>query len=447
MSEKLRLTFANDMPPASVSVLTPDYRTVAQVWLGPGETREVEAPSTDALVQVRMPSGETATLHDPAQHDLYISRAALASPPPRSLTDEAESLPRSAHPQEMGMWRALQTSASPFRLTTEAPSSDTDLHVALTSEGTLEQAERSPGGEGMLFTYYGNADACDLTVTRGTDPPTTLRVRLPGSLTHLAVSLHGTDAKATLRLRAATRHDVADTLGAYLVRGDLHAAETMTGWVERAEQMLFDKRRDPSAATMGAYLLLRLRRFDLMRTWTRNLADGWPDLADGSVLWAWQLIHSQQTPDEAERYLLQAAHCDDLPVFTEGLRLLFDGLRLLGDEGKAALKQLARRAGAVVWTSPFTASLPQGPLAPRLAIDAGYMTERLPVDSSALDAVGYDDTTGTLEVTFDDGSAYAYYNVPPTLFDALLNAGSKGAYFNEHIKPIGFEYRRLADKN
>ncbi|MEL7361899.1 MAG: hypothetical protein AAFN13_07490, partial [Bacteroidota bacterium] len=42
MSEKLRLTFANDMPPASVSVLTPDYRTVAQVWLGPGETREVD---------------------------------------------------------------------------------------------------------------------------------------------------------------------------------------------------------------------------------------------------------------------------------------------------------------------------------------------------------------------------------------------------------------------
>jgi hypothetical protein len=113
---------------------------------------------------------------------------------------------------------------------------------------------------------------------------------------------------------------------------------------------------DPFAAALGAYLLLRLRRFDLMRAWARNLANGWPTLADGSVIWAWQQIHQRGSEPEIRDYLMRAANAG-LPVFTEGLKLLNDGLRLLGSWGSEVQRKLNTAAGIVLWDSPFTASI------------------------------------------------------------------------------------------
>ncbi len=44
------------------------------------------------------------------------------------------------------------------------------------------------------------------------------------------------------------------------------------------------KVRDPYAATVGGYLLLRLERFDLTRSWAGNLANWFEFLPDGCVI-------------------------------------------------------------------------------------------------------------------------------------------------------------------
>jgi hypothetical protein len=72
---------------------------------------------------------------------------------------------------------------------------------------------------------------------------------------------------------------------------------------------------------------------------------------------AWQLIHqSTSQTSEIRDYFLKAA-ARGLPVYTEGLQLLLDGLRLLGDEGQAAREDILKQAGVVVWDSPVSASV------------------------------------------------------------------------------------------
>lgn len=57
------------------------------------------------------------------------------------------------------------------------------------------------------------------------------------------------------------------------------------------------------------------------------------------------------------------------------------------------------------------------------------------VDSSAMEAVGYDRAAGELLVQFVGGELYAYLDVDEYVFQELLLADSKGSYFNREIKP------------
>jgi hypothetical protein len=60
--------------------------------------------------------------------------------------------------------------------------------------------------------------------------------------------------------------------------------------------------------------------------------------------------------------------------------------------------------------------------------------ERILVTSSNIHAVGYDSESQSLEVEFTTGAVYNYAYVPSTEHEGLMNAGSKGKYFNANIK-------------
>ncbi|MGN6216458.1 MAG: KTSC domain-containing protein [Solirubrobacterales bacterium] len=57
---------------------------------------------------------------------------------------------------------------------------------------------------------------------------------------------------------------------------------------------------------------------------------------------------------------------------------------------------------------------------------------RVPVESSILDSIGYDDEV--LEVRFGNGKVYRYFEVPPEVHRRLLAADSKGSFFNRHVR-------------
>ena len=60
--------------------------------------------------------------------------------------------------------------------------------------------------------------------------------------------------------------------------------------------------------------------------------------------------------------------------------------------------------------------------------------QMIPVSSSAINAVGYDQSTSQMYIRFKQGHTYTFCRVPQHVFDGLLAAGSKGTYYDHHIR-------------
>lgn len=64
------------------------------------------------------------------------------------------------------------------------------------------------------------------------------------------------------------------------------------------------------------------------------------------------------------------------------------------------------------------------------------MPDMIFVDSSSLEAVGYDSDSQELHVRFLAGTVYVYYEVPQQVVDALMSAPSKGSFYNRDIRNV-----------
>jgi hypothetical protein len=60
--------------------------------------------------------------------------------------------------------------------------------------------------------------------------------------------------------------------------------------------------------------------------------------------------------------------------------------------------------------------------------------EMTKVASSVIAAVGYDHTTQRMQIRFKEGRTYTFCRVPSKVFEGLVAASSKGAYFDRYIK-------------
>lgn len=56
------------------------------------------------------------------------------------------------------------------------------------------------------------------------------------------------------------------------------------------------------------------------------------------------------------------------------------------------------------------------------------------VESRTLATIGYDDAVGILQLEFRSRAIYQYFGVPAAVHQGLLNAPSKGSYFNQFIR-------------
>lgn len=64
------------------------------------------------------------------------------------------------------------------------------------------------------------------------------------------------------------------------------------------------------------------------------------------------------------------------------------------------------------------------------------MPDMIYVDSSNVEAIGYDDRNQELHVQFLSGGYYVYHGVAREVFDQFLHAPSKGSYLNREIKGV-----------
>ena len=68
--------------------------------------------------------------------------------------------------------------------------------------------------------------------------------------------------------------------------------------------------------------------------------------------------------------------------------------------------------------------------------------ERIPVSSSNISEIGYDEPSGTLEVLFHSEALYQYFDVPLVVYEEFIATSSHGRYLNTNIKGK-FRYARI----
>lgn len=379
MNKLMTIAFAGDMPAVAVEVVAPDLAPVANVFLGGGGKKTVAVAAEDSFIRLHLSSGKIVTIRHPGTLHYEVSRRDLAERAP------AEDRPQG---KSIGGWPAF---GKPGRMIVDPESLLGDLSAKGDFDALRDVFPQKLAAMGEIpgdtptELAGGVTVACDRTMwgrlARGgarltlQPPPIAFdrrrgirlnlqveggayAVELPGNLERLQVDAAETQP---IRILVTTGSTIADTIGGYLLRGNYDAAASMADWIAAAEQMLWEKLDDPFAAAAGAYLLLRVERFDLMRDWPRNLAERFEGISDGAIIWAWQNILERRDYAEAERYLLRSAQ-GGLPTYTEGMRLLADGLARLGDRGREALDGLSARTGRVLWNSPFTTCV-KGPVA------------------------------------------------------------------------------------
>jgi KTSC domain len=67
---------------------------------------------------------------------------------------------------------------------------------------------------------------------------------------------------------------------------------------------------------------------------------------------------------------------------------------------------------------------------------------RVSVTSESIASIGYDERSQTLEVEFNHGGIYQYFDVPIHVQQELMNASSIGRYVAEQIKGT-YRYARV----
>jgi hypothetical protein len=68
--------------------------------------------------------------------------------------------------------------------------------------------------------------------------------------------------------------------------------------------------------------------------------------------------------------------------------------------------------------------------------------QRQKVQSSNLASIGYDKENQLLEIEFNHGGVYEYFDVPNDVYEELMNASSHGKYFISEIKD-SYDYNKI----
>lgn len=149
----------------------------------------------------------------------------------------------------------------------------------------------------------------------------------------------------------------APVLG-YLASG--HVELAMRALDEQSLELLQAKVMNPYAAAAGAYVLLQralsgAERHTRWRDWVRNLSNWFPELPDGHILRGTLLLNNLAAHGDTGQPAGCFARAADLgvPLFSTGVRLLYDGMLSLGAKD-ARVKWVRRLAAHLETDEPFT---------------------------------------------------------------------------------------------
>ena len=187
-------------------------------------------------------------------------------------------------------------------------------HYQLYTSGMLEMLELRAPDRDSIFVCLPPEHTLDILITAGEGPVS--------DVAYLDVCVTTTNYKA-------------QSLLSLISAGDINKARTLIT-VNEAEQLLFQKMVDPASAAIGGYYLLKTGELERMHDWAKNLANRFEWFPDGLVLYAWQLIQDKNQTEgisnnTIKKLLLEVVR-RGVPVYTEGLRLLYEGINMMAYE-------------------------------------------------------------------------------------------------------------------
>ena len=71
--------------------------------------------------------------------------------------------------------------------------------------------------------------------------------------------------------------------------------------------------------------------------------------------------------------------------------------------------------------------------------------QRASIASDTVTSIGYEAATSTLELEFSSGDVFQFYNVPLTVYIALIKAASKGDFYHHNIKAV-YESKQVTEE-
>ncbi|WP_394678757.1 hypothetical protein [uncultured Sphingobacterium sp.] len=227
--------------------------------------------------------------------------------------------------------------------------------------------------ESTIISQRDRMHICELHVAFGKS----VFVCLPPEY-ELTLARNSADIVTNLKITIGLPNKSAQTLLYLMNKGDSDKAESLYE-IQQAEFLLREKRRDSIAAAIGGYFLLSTGQLGFLHDWPNNLADWFPWLPDGPIIHAWQMIKSKNLNIPLIQNRLLEAVQRGIPLFTEGLRLLYEGLSLLDDhlhsdnyEVGMALKKVKRYMESADLNKEYTTLVGESDLLRNIANGFNY---------------------------------------------------------------------------
>ncbi|WP_131812444.1 hypothetical protein [Mycobacterium mantenii] len=387
-----------------------------------GNRTELEVPPGTYLIRAALPSGQyrTATAHLSADETINIDLTA-----PKQIPSLAESLPERAYdpggfadrfseitpPLQWRLERMLRSvqpsqmseylsALSLNRIKRWRSLSDEHLWVRRWQASTSKPRELDPE---MIERRYGRpviritADRDNDSQLDGVDDC----IQFGGMHTIWRVVQLPPARNVTMTLLPASGRVEVDDRVTFRVVGQSPLATAMLGYLCTGQldyasviaPRLIDQalsNRSHSAfedVLVASYYALRTGQ---SAPWIADIPRELPALADSAIIKAWDMINGRERPDrDSVRNLLLSAAEMPPPRYTEGLRLLYQGLQLLGQPGpdlalprpsedpdlRASLCRIKRYAEACDWSAPYTTYWADRPDNPTLETYTGPPTD------------------------------------------------------------------------
>ena len=352
--------------PIAVEVVNTDLETVAKLSLSGHEQQDIEVDAGKYLIRAFLPSGQVirvkTSVATSEQKQVVLEPPASSQPwlKWQHFLGNATSFVSSTYPLQPQSLTVFQSTW--MRLWT--------YHNQTWSIDTLPLQES--GRDNAVINYHLDvsipaARQVRLLQLGGLQVPWRF-IALP-PCPHLEVLIHpaqnGSEGDERLTVAIVSHNWKAETLLSYLASGNLESAKIVSQDVANAEALLAEKLTNPMGAAVAGYYLLRIGAVERLQQWAAHFANQFSWLPDALIIHAWQLLQQPQPNLElAEQRLLQASS-RGIPLYSPGLRLLFDGLQLFQREPTdqveldravaKSMKTVQPYAAAVDWSQPLTA--------------------------------------------------------------------------------------------